>query len=181
MCPKRSFYEEQFHFGALIPERWVTQAHRLKDSADLLYAAYLDDLRRFGKTQNISSLKNLTHVIPATFLYGLAIENLLKAILMKNEPDRVSEGKLRKWPSGGHDLIALATTSRIELTAEERDLLQRLTHFIRWAGRYPIPMKLDDMELVQISMPEGFLAMPLQQAELSMYENLFTNLESMSS
>lgn len=178
MRPPERFYEEEFEFGGLIPDRWISQARRLRASADLLYGAYLKDLRMFGKVRKVSSLKSLEHVMPATLLYGFALENLLKAILVQNDQSRVRNGRLAPWPGGGHDLPALAREAEVALDPVETDVLNRLSQFIKWAGRYPIPKKATEMRLVQRATPEGFLPLPLQENEMPQYETLFARLES---
>ena len=178
MRPPQRFYEEEFEFDGLIPERWISQARRLSASADLLFNAYLKDLHRFGKVRKVSSLKNLEHAMPATLLYGLALENLLKAILVHNDPSRTSNGRLAEWPGGGHDLSVLAREAEVALDSVETDLLKRLSQFIKWAGRYPIPKKAIEMRLVQRAAPEGFLPLPLQENEIPQYQTLFARLES---
>ncbi|HVQ28809.1 MAG TPA: hypothetical protein VMV21_04470 [Vicinamibacteria bacterium] len=69
-------------------------------------------------------------------LYATAIENLLKAILVANGEALVANGRL-KPQFVHHRLLEYAADARVELTAEDAELLQRLSH-VAYAGRYPI-------------------------------------------
>jgi hypothetical protein len=89
------------------------------------------------------------------FLIGLSLEDLLKGLLIAAEPDLVI--KTTNKPESGslhtyvldtrlqtHDLLTLAgmvtRNSRYSLTFSraERELLRRLSHIVKWHGRYPI-------------------------------------------
>ena len=174
--PSAEFYEEEFVTGALIPERWISQALRLKRAGDLLFEASAADLERFSHGEKPSTLKNLEMVMPATLLYGMALENALKGRLVHQQPNRIVNGKLRAWPGGSHNLNVLADAARVTLSQEEEDLLRRLTQFVLWAGRYPTPRRAEDMRLEQLVMPGGFLPMPIDKRERPLYDSLFSRL-----
>lgn len=78
----------------------------------------------------------------ASLLGGYALENLLKAVRVKQlraarEPI-VIKNKLRTDLSG-HDLVSLAEAIGVPLARHERFLLERLTVTINWGGRYVAP------------------------------------------
>lgn len=89
--------------------------------------------------------------IPFMFLAGLGVECLLKAIRIlqfqaagksiaaKNRRGSLALAKELKT----HDLVSLAHAAGIALTSAEVTLLERLTDFVEWAGRYPVGVAAD--------------------------------------
>lgn len=73
---------------------------------------------------------------PIMMLFGVAAENILKALLIAKGTPPVSDGKLNKTLKS-HDLASLAGKAGITLTPLERQLLKRLQDFIE-SGKYPI-------------------------------------------
>jgi hypothetical protein len=73
-------------------------------------------------------------------------------------PSLVRDGK---WMLKTHDLATLVAETGLPLDAMQRSLLTRLTGFAVWAGRYPIPLKSEDMTPTmapatrQLDMPPG--------------------------
>lgn len=84
--------------------------------------------------------------IPFMFLAGLGIECLLKAIRIlqfqaagkpiATENKRGSLALVNELKT--HDLLGMAKAAEIELDQAETELLERLTDFVEWAGRYPV-------------------------------------------
>lgn len=89
--------------------------------------------------------------IPFMFLAGLGVECLLKAIRIlqfqsagkplttKNKRGRLALARELKT----HDLLSLAHAAGITLGPGEVTLLERLTDFVEWAGRYPVGVAAD--------------------------------------
>src|SRR5439155_14770477 len=83
-----------------------------------------------------------------------AIENALKAVRVKQEksgvttntPGRVHLSSLVKT----HDLRGLAGDAGIPLSTADADLLDRLTAFLVWAGRYPVAATAEGQAVVQV-------------------------------
>ncbi|HLK11078.1 MAG TPA: hypothetical protein VKW76_06840 [Candidatus Binatia bacterium] len=117
---------------------WLLNAEGLRWAAETLWNQYfIDDAsgRRLG---------------PVMLLAGLTIELLLKGLAV---------GRQKAAPRT-HDLLELAEVAGLQLRPPEEELLERLTVFVRWAGRYPVPLErhVEDM------MPRTHLgggAMPL--------------------
>ncbi len=86
-------------------------------------------------------------------LCGFAIENLLKAAIVKSNPQHIRDEAIRdkKLPKilNGHRLNILAQKASISFSVEQIELLQRIEDILVWAGRYPLPLKpeLDQPEL----------------------------------
>jgi hypothetical protein len=68
-------------------------------------------------------------------LAGMMIETLAKAVLVeRNQIVRISELK-------NHNLKELVVAAGYSPNPEEIVFLDRLSEFVRWAGRYPVPLK----------------------------------------
>ncbi len=78
---------------------------------------------------------------PIMLLFGLATENLLKALLVAQGVDPLSAGVLNSTFKT-HDLGALAQRGGIPLSMSERELLERLRDFIE-SSKYPIGISAD--------------------------------------
>ena len=74
---------------------------------------------------------------PAFLILGLAMENLLKALLLKQKKVTFS-GDHPKWPGNGHNQRELAKPLGRLLNVEQENILGHLEEFVVWAGRYPI-------------------------------------------
>lgn len=148
---------QQFVWGITLPISWKATADMLKHAADHLYDLYYEASER-QKERTISRVKSGkknqhtkdnekdawdSSLIRVYFmLVGYAIENLLKAAITIQNPDLVKkadEFKLDKLKS--HDLVRLCNMCDLELTDNETKLLQRLTDYIIWMGKYPVPLK----------------------------------------
>jgi hypothetical protein len=92
-------------------------------------------------------------------LLGMALECLLKGAYIKRyrvweEEDKahalVKDGKLvRPADTGDHQLLQWADAAAVSLSQQERSALNRLTDFVVFAGRYPIPVRVQDMRPVK--------------------------------
>ena len=135
------FWEQ--HFKRMNrPSDWLQSACRLKHGAELLFEAYssaalLADEERAGDEDF-----GLAGV--ATLLYGLAMENMMKAVLLHRGIAKVAEtdGNV-SWNVDGakqHDLVSLSKQASLRtLESVELKLLERLSAFVCWAGKYPTP------------------------------------------
>ena len=81
---------------------------------------------------------------PTFFLFALAIENLLKEIIVSNEPQLVRDGKLHRFLDG-HNLVTLAQRARVPIDDGERLTFQALTNCTRSWGRYSLGANVQNM------------------------------------
>jgi hypothetical protein len=84
-------------------------------------------------------------------LAGLAIENMVKGILVARnpelvQPDRQHPERLFKWGASGHELARLLGKANFKLSASETELVERLNIFVTWGGRYPVALDALDMQ-----------------------------------
>jgi hypothetical protein len=80
---------------------------------------------------------------PAQMLYAFAIENLLKGLIVANDPAVISSDKLSNALKS-HDLIELADTARFAVHIQEAPVLKALSELAVWAGRYPVAIYAHD-------------------------------------
>lgn len=77
-------------------------------------------------------------------LWAYAIENLLKALIVKSKAKSwTNKGLLTKLPKElkSHDLPGLVKKSGLTyLHGEYEDIFEKLKECILWYGRYPIPL-----------------------------------------
>jgi hypothetical protein len=175
---KSQFWSKQFEAKAKNPVTWALLARRLKHAADLVFTAYVSDLNELGGGCSPLGLSNLEIVGPATLLYGLAFENILKALIIRKEGIVINQGKFDKWPGSGHGLIDLANRAGVKLTKVQRDLLSRLTAYVEWSGRYPIPMAEDRMLLKQVAISTKWFPLPVQPGERAAVDGFYQKLDA---
>jgi hypothetical protein len=126
--------------------RWRESAQRLKRGADLLFAAHESFSQLPGEEQAEAEDTRVAGV--ATLLYGLAMENMIKAVLLKEgHAQRKADGSV-DWRVDGatqHDLVSMCRSSQIiNLDAEQEKLMERMSAFVHWAGKYPTPLAFRD-------------------------------------
>jgi len=80
----------------------------------------------------------LTHSV-WVMLCGLAVENLLKALIAASEGPDMHKRDRKQLDVGSHKLVALRHRAKIGLTQEEDILLRDLTHYVEWRGKYSRP------------------------------------------
>ncbi len=79
-------------------------------------------------------------------LWAYGFENLLKhAILLRYRVQFTEATKVPMKRIQNHDLLKLAFDAGITLNDNEKFHLRVLTLCSKWAGRYPLPVKLEDM------------------------------------
>ena len=140
-------FRKLFEQSAGDPEDWLALAEGLKLAAEILLPAFdkqFDEVRKKGTPYGII-MKGVGAVgvysLPQVYLLlaGYAIEDLLKGILIAQDPSRVKDGKLLGWGGKEHDLIGLCELADIEMNDATAELFKRLSVFIQWGGRYPTP------------------------------------------
>ena len=139
---------------------WFRQAFDQKLVADKILADVIlnkDFLKSLKEPKNFLKFSALWG--NALYHYGIGIENGLKGVIVKNQPELINfeiigddvvlhdiGGKASK----NHDLYSLANRAGIldknlhlfkydSDTKLVKNVLQHLTDIIRWAARYPVP------------------------------------------
>ncbi|WP_139198343.1 hypothetical protein [Syntrophus gentianae] len=118
---------------------WICKANELIKSADLLWAQFFGDLKAFKE----GSIKEEPFIgSTALMLYGFAIENLVKAGLAARG---AATTRKATFALKSHQLIELFEQLGLSLSKNDMEYLERLEHFMVWAGRYPIPLTAQDL------------------------------------
>jgi len=148
--------------GARNPLNWLARAEGHMKAAELLADAWLKASQRMHPVivgsiaiSNFPGSPKVDHHRPgdidafdemlgyaqgAMLHQCLAVENLLKGILIARDPERWVEANPRRLFRWTHDIRTLARAANIELAPEEDSRIDNMTRFIEWAGRYPTAM-----------------------------------------
>lgn len=167
------FWDDQFNLGGNEPVSWALEGNRLMHAAKLLFDLYLNDVKSMVNGSPAHKLKNLEICKPATLLFGLAFENILKAHIINKHGSQIADGKLKNWPVNGHDLVGLAEHAGVSIDSVKQDLLSRMGAYVKWTGRYPIPIKKVDMPLKQEGVSPEWFPLPIQQHEYQSIQDFY--------
>lgn len=154
------------------PVFWINKADELHRMVELGFLAWREDieaLRVFAQSQGLSEFhQKPSTLIVSFFLASLAIENLLKAILVREHPDYIKDGRFHGPVISSHNLKDIADDAGIELTDDEKDFCELGTECIQSFGRYHIAK----------NMTHSPTQLSVKEAAFSVYENFFERLKS---
>lgn len=181
------FWHEQWTLkDAVAPWEWFTQAVALKESADLVWCQYLEEMILLHTDRFAMQPRPVSNIYG--MLAGLSLEVLLKGIWLSQHPGSVSRASHSihlPWRDGhqldGHDLLALAQLAGRECSPTEKDVLDKLSVCVRWAGRYPMANKAEEEVLVASHIgEEGYDWFPgtISQIDRKVFEALFDELST---
>lgn len=129
------------------PGSWLSFAEELMESAEILWekndgsirSEVTHDKSKILESRDISSISR-----PYFLLVGFAIENLLKGLIVCDDPTTISSGKIKRIKT--HKITNLIKEiSGIELTEEELNICKTIEEAIPYWGRYPIPLEASDV------------------------------------
>jgi hypothetical protein len=183
--------EEQGKIKVSRPGAWLTQAGQLRAAGDAINEDQQRILNRMlshrlGDTRahELITSDRMWTIFSAVMLWGFALENLLKGLLVARRAGTVTVSGLKLdliWKGkNGHNLVWLASGAGEDLTNDERELLNKLTLVTRWGGRYPLPFDLG--ELRPTDEHDGPLHWSHRDSELltDIYERLSGRLATLS-
>ncbi|MEK8018399.1 MAG: hypothetical protein VSS75_016135 [Candidatus Parabeggiatoa sp.] len=163
------------------PTSWEISSSQLFRAAGILWKTSEEDLQNlFSEERNElkpdDTLKQFNKIgSVAMMLYGLSIENLLKAVLIKKGDAFKENGKFKY---AHHCLLDLIKKADIGITEKERLLLEKLEKFILWAGRYPLPFNVEDKLNIKLengsSIPPNTISYPFDN---QLIHKLFSKIE----
>lgn len=136
-----SIDDEFFRRHATSPLIWELSGVTLRYGAEVTLRQVLADTAVRLKHRRRKSLRPSLHGV-CLMLFGLAIENLAKAVIVSRRSPLDSVGQVR---FRNHDLPSLIREAGLSVSGEELILLQRLQGFIEWAGKYPSPRRARGM------------------------------------
>jgi hypothetical protein len=113
------------------------------------------------------------------FLLGLAIENFLKGVGVKKGKRLVENDRFERPAGvGNHQLDRLAEWAGFQMSVEEELVLRRLSVFVVFAGRYPVPTTWEQLKPTKAL--DGELATPkfMGAEEFVLAERIVARLRS---
>ncbi len=121
------------------PEHWFDYARELKDASMELWQSHKNVYIAYSTYEEGDFFRKL-YSRTYFLLMGLAIENLLKGILISENPEYILDGKIDKEISSGHNLEALLKkVGSINFMDREIEICRTLSQLIPYWGKYPIP------------------------------------------
>ncbi len=126
---------DEFRASADDPLRWHQTAREF-----VVGANYLLDWHDFPLEEGAPKDFSWTHQgpSPALVLYAVAVEALLKALLVAGGRSLVSDQGLLKGEYGHHNLVHIAQDAGLTLTPDDEDTLLRRLGDVAQAGRYHV-------------------------------------------
>ncbi len=121
------------------PLQWIEYAEELRDASEAIWKES-ENTKVFNAYPKPITKPGLSRVY---FLnIGYSLENLLKGLLITENPDLIKDGKIESSISSGHRLHELAALIKsISFNREEIELFKILSTAIPSWSRYPIPKK----------------------------------------
>jgi len=161
-------YRWTFNTNGNMPRVWLSSAETLLAAARAVKKAAEEKGGQAAFEQGLM----IADYQPYALLLGYAIECLLKARWVKNGNKLVRDGRLlNEPPFGKHELGKMARTVGVTLSPKELSVLDRLSSFVQFAGRYPIPPTWEQTRPVRTGgaekiAPNYFGREDFQRAEL---------------
>jgi hypothetical protein len=138
------FHKDSWYTLSIDPKTWLRSAEHLKNAADALRKSLLWPATReiYGHKSAVADF----HYGPVYMLLaGLAIETLIKGIIVAKHPDFVKQQKLSVELTN-HNLTDLFETAGLMKSNAHNNLLLRLQNYVKIFGRYPVTKTKQDMQ-----------------------------------
>lgn len=140
---------KQHQLGTESVGAWRLCALSLERGANILWETVIEDMHADFTVDDPDRYWTVSG--PFMLLAGLTVENYLKAVCIKRSGAAFNANN--KFAFFGHNLVALGKTSGLPFSTQELELLERLTNFVEFAGRYPAPNKPE--ALIPKIKPDG--------------------------
>lgn len=124
---------------------WLQKSQALYDASNAIRCAFWPKTRKHHDQE--AAVSDFHKGPVYMLLAGLAIETLLKGILIGQNPDLVEKEKLSKKliKKGGHNIKELYRETNFPKNEFKYDLLERLKNYVENFGRYPVTTKKYNM------------------------------------
>jgi hypothetical protein len=151
------------------PFFWLKQAKELDKAAMLIWGAIRQDLISLSHATvgTLIDLEQAPHANLGGVFWlnaGLALENLLKGVIIRGQPHLVDKGKIHRLIKT-HDLFSLVKLASVEIDVGEAFYLRVGTVSVTWAGRYPCSTKPGELPPLLFS-----------EADVTVYRKFFDRL-----
>ena len=159
-----------------MPDAWLNYADELMESAELLWAQKDEGLRLEAESAEQESQTGIT-ITPQPrkissisrayiLLAGFALENVIKGLLVAQNPAHINQGRLSS-DLRSHDLLGLASkVEGLSFSKKEQRVCQIVKDAIPYWGRYPIPLEYNGV------LPEVAIDNELRQVFLKLHFKL---------
>lgn len=110
-----------------------------------------------GRTEENES-KSLGLLNSTMLLYAVSIELIIKARALYVERENIINGDIKnfnefmnKWKGkkSGHDFFKIIDFYQLKITDAENKIFNELISFTTWAGRFPFPLREEDILLFE--------------------------------
>lgn len=140
-----AYWQQIFAEALTSTEDWVFSAKALRLATDSIARRLESAWQAIHELQPTLPADLKLHPI-LLMLSSYAAENYLKArIVVVNGWSAANIGKELPRPLKSHDIAELARLAGVGLNAEEEDIVDRLSVYAVWAGRYPSPRNRDEL------------------------------------
>ncbi len=136
------------------PKAWAARAEMLRIAAHGLAELCRRDEEHVRAGQSPAGCLYIFASLPALMLAGMALETLAKAAIVRQR-GATWKGCFPREMSN-HAIPRLLDLAGVALSAEERELAERLEVLVKWFGRYPVPKKPKDMRFGLAARIEDF-------------------------
>lgn len=151
--------EDDFRYFVQDPTQWLSKGQTLYRGAMHLFERFKEAFETLDKLDGVSIDETAAVFADqqlfesAGMLAGFSLEVTIKAAIVANHPDRIKRGMrgtdwMEEKRASGHDLMALARAAEIDPI--DTDLLEILTKFSIWKGRYPSNLQGTPMYGMQV-------------------------------
>lgn len=151
---------ESAAFGASI---WIQKGVDLFESAKMFEPKILEVWKYWHAKSKGERTPHVPDYFHGTYfmLMSFSVENFLKAALIQRSgfkykrdfrsciANRKPSSKCFPQELKTHDLFVLAVKAELKLLDGEEDLLRRMSRCAEWAGRYPTPLRFEDMSSIE--------------------------------
>lgn len=146
------YNKKQLFVRDALPVGWLEYSEELEEAAEELWAGNGNGILLQAETQLDGSMlikKSSAHSRSYILLASLALENVLKGLIIANDAKLIASGKLDKSLKS-HNLIDLAKrVDGLILSKDEKRILQVCQDAIPYWGRYPIPLEYKGLKPVE--------------------------------
>lgn len=131
-----------------MPSSWLDYADELIDAAEHLWSLAEEGFR-FEVNDTVEGNKEIKKIIsisrPYILFASFAIENMIKGLIVAQNPTHINNGKLSKELKSHKLLKLLKLINDLELSKDEIEICKILEDAIPYWGRYPIPLNYNDI------------------------------------
>ncbi len=160
------------------PRAWLFEADRLKRAADLVGTRFQAEANtwlwhvEFDESEAERQVAAFALAPVYLMLAGYAIEDLAKGLIVSSDPNDIA------WVTSNHLSAEMMCKADVEPVGGEADLVDRLGHRVRWAGRYPAPRIGDARAFADTVRERGWWGNPMRASpgDVAMVNALFDRM-----